>query len=489
MNNVDVPTTTAQSTDRGAEPTFGCILGTGEIVEQLAAGMLAVWRHGAEAFGPVVEAGLRTFAPQPLHPSLSAAVRFPVESLPYISEESLFEEICSLFTRYLPSLPKHAADLMAGYVMGTWVSDLLATRPVLHVSAAPGHDRVLLDLFSALCRRALPLHAFSMSEVAKLPERLHPTLVVPHPGARGARDIRQACASPGSFRLHAGQCLQVAFNAVVLGRSDDFDGALSISVPKGTGYRRLSPYEAEEIARRYQPQLLRFRFIRHHTVGASAVDVPQLSPALRIVAHSVLAPLEGIPNLRARLIRGLVLEDEQKKNQLAHSAEGALAEVLLALTHEGQHSITVGELSHLVEALAHARGTGGGNAKQVGAMVRNFGLRSRRTRHGYVVELDRAGIHGLARQFGALATPGVSPCRECEEAAVSSEVCDDLETVGEAHPQAIGEEGSPNDVYTSSDHSDVHHGADVHYVHDVHADAATTRVSQASPAQPLEMKA
>ena len=452
------------------------------MVEQVSGRFLVAWRGDEEIFGPDIELDQQLFAAFALDPSLASAVRFPAQSEAYGSVEGLYQECREVFTSHLPTLTDADADLVAAYVMSTWVSEALPSLPFLHVAAPEGQAGVISELMACLCRRGLRLQRLSTRELLKLPEGLRPTVVASHPGERVAQEIASACSAPDAYRMQDGRCVRLEICAVLVG-GEALEGGLGLTLAPTGDYVRVGRENADLIAAHLLPRLLRFRFLRYGAVAAAAVDVPQLSPQIRGVALWLLAALEGAPAIQARLVSALTMQDEQQKTERAMSIEGVVAEVLLALVHEERQSVSNREIAELAEDLAGARRIPQASAKRVGAIVRRFGLSPYRTRFGFAIDLQSLQIHEIAQTVGVTAVPTSNSCDLCQ--------CSEDRSKGEHSTRDANDdvETTKADLLKQTPINDVHDVHDVHDVRDVHKHAVIASSSGRQSAQQPESEA
>jgi hypothetical protein len=161
--------------------TYGETLPNGTIIDLVQSADrdkldLLSWDGKEVRIRPAIESGGISYCPPDLHPSVRAAVRFPAGASEYGTILELFKKVASA-CRQLLRLPKDLAAFATGWILSTWIPELILVPFTLCISAPFLQVCVVLRFFSALCRRALLTAELSR----KLPLHVATTLIVNDP--------------------------------------------------------------------------------------------------------------------------------------------------------------------------------------------------------------------------------------------------------------------------------------------------------------------
>jgi hypothetical protein len=192
-------------------------------------------------------------------------------------------------------------------------------------------------------------------------------------------------------------------------------------VPDKTDYRRIGKREAQELADKFQPRLMRYRLSQHRQVAESHFDCPEFAPDTRFLARILGASVEGSPELQNRIVDALSRIDEQCKVEQSQSLGAIVLESLLALCHEHKPRASVLEITKLTNGILLGRHENLElTAKAVGGIIRKkLGLYSERRGPGYELQLigkTPKFIHRLAAAYNVLSIQNpVDDCPWCDE--------------------------------------------------------------------------
>jgi hypothetical protein len=400
--------------------TLGELFPDGSAIDRLRQNLLVWWREGDERIQATVDYNNRTYTAASLDSKLEEVLRLPVRTEDFGTADSLTAELSQLITRYA-ALYDTAALLVASFIVSTWVVDCLPSAPCLNVWGPAGTETTLVDLLSCLCRHPLRVVEPSIPELLALPHGLAPTLIMKQPNDRAlARLI--AAAEPDVNLLRAGCCINVQCATIVCTREPIGGSALSLRlVPDKAEYRRIGKREAQELAEKFQPRLMRYRLSQHRQVADSHFDRPGFAPDTRLLARILGASVEGAPELQDRIVDALSQIDEQCKVEQSQGLDAVILESLLALCHERKPRALVLEVTKLANGILLGRHDNLElTPKAVGEIIRKkLGLCTERRGPGYELQLigkTPGFIHRLAAAYNVLSTKNpVDDCVWCDE--------------------------------------------------------------------------
>ena len=377
-----------------------------------------------------VELADRTYVPFPVNASTLRAIRFPNQTRDYGSTSILFGKLVDLLDRYFV-LPERDLILVALWVLTTWFPDVLPMAPTLVISGpSPAYVSCFLRLLKCICRRGIRLAELNPAGLCALPMRLQPTLLVEQTAlTRSMRGLFRASSSRGVYITRSGDFLDLHCAQALFSAENGLDAAVNEStlhvavVPAASGSASLNERAEDEIAAELQPMLLGYRLRNHRAVSESTFDLPEFTPGLRELAHSLGAAIVGDAELAGRIPSLLAPQDADARARRSVLPEGAILTVALALIHEGKlKKMLTGALTPLVNAALRAKGeVVEFSPEEVGWRLSRLGLYTHRMAGGNGIRFDREfsrAVHNLARRFGVEISPTGSPeCPDCQEAA------------------------------------------------------------------------
>lgn len=197
---------------------------------------------------------------------------------------------------------------------------------------------------------------------------------------------------------------------------------IDASPTPGVESRRAMPM-SEEMALRFQNQLLDYRLASAHSVYKSDFYVSGLSPDANAIATALGRCIVDAPELQAELVALLTPFSEQqiaeRRDDLGTLAVGAA----LSLCHQGKDQILVGEIAAEVNRMLKAGGEKlQFSAEKVGHRLKKAGLISRRlgaAGNGFVLDhATRVLIHEVAAAYGCVGSTNDKEnthCPLCEQ--------------------------------------------------------------------------
>jgi len=422
------------------------------MIERLADGQFVYWDGAHALIQPAVEHGGRLYVAAPLSPDLEEALVLPAHIEDHVSTESLLSDVSNEIRTHT-GLGESTSLLLATFFVATWVGDCLPEVPSLNVSSKAGGYLIIADLASVFCRRPIRVIESSTKQLAALPVKLSPTLILQQPAGPSLARILKV-TSQRYPALLGGEVVQMPAATIVL-TSEPIDVAtpvLKIELPLTAGtYRRLLPVEARALADRFQPRLLDYRLRESERVANSQFDCATLNPETRILARMLGVAMEAARSLQEQLLEALRAYDEQRKVEMSQQTAAFVIEALLVAIHENRSSITTGEITELTNAVLLGRGEKQQlSPRKVGSMLRKLKIFAERQAVGYKLALTTAlafQVHDLAHNYGVLTLLTPEPLCEC---------CYQIRTQANVVARNPASNSHPRFVH------DVHHVNDVH---------------------------
>jgi len=206
-------------------------------------------------------------------------------------------------------------------------------------------------------------------------------------------------------------------------------------LPSGNETQPFDDVAIRQIAERFQPELLMFRFTNYSTVKSFRLPsgtLQDFTPRMKQVALALVAPIQDDTESASVVLSALRERDRDSEIERALEPEWLAATILFELIHEGPlHSILVGGIASSINEKLKFRGEGFRiSARKVGAVLKSLGLRTESLgclgRGLLFTPAINKQIHTVARRLGVsrrtIATPqgleagyGGRRCLPCEE--------------------------------------------------------------------------
>jgi len=186
----------------------------------------------------------------------------------------------------------------------------------------------------------------------------------------------------------------------------------------------LADAEERAIAQGFQSRLLRYRMVHYERVLGRRTDCRAFVPEMRDYAHSWLAPICDCPELTKSVFEEILRQSREVAGTRFFDPRCVVAEAALFFCHKRDTAyFFIGELAEKVNALLQGRHAESNlSAKQVGLVLRQFGIHGERVAQGYKVGLTdvvREQIHQLASDYRVLSVEDrVRRCDFCPEGVV-----------------------------------------------------------------------
>src|SRR6266849_3514521 len=422
--------------------TYGELFPDGGIIELVqTAGILKLFvfdgKHGTIV--PEAQFRGRLFRPPTLSQSIRRAMKFPAECINFGSTRRLFAAIQKLFVSN--GFPEEAGLAATYFVFATWFPGALSMAPCLVITGPRLEACFLLQLLACLVRRPLPLAEVTRQSLCSLPMELKPTLII-NAGRIGPTALVLLRTSNHRNAFFSGKdglvdlfCAKAVFCGDTIDTTILAEGALHISLPPSWEQLPIiDENSCEEVAQEFQSKFLAYRCHHFLEVRESQFDVPEFTSPTRILARVFGSPIVHAPALQAGLIP--LLKDHEER-QLELSWTDLRSVVLEAVLHhchkEPGEWVHVGGMTGGITKTVHGILKGRGDAtkrdaREIGPILRDLGLRSKRKSGGVMYLLDFAvcrQVHRLAHGSGLLAMrKGEAQCQQCQSILNGTKVQD-----------------------------------------------------------------
>jgi hypothetical protein len=366
----------------------------------------------AETSGQFARQG-ETFVPPKIDPTILRSLQLPASAVEYGSTRKLFTEISSLISQVTEGTDG-VVELLASFVLATWLKDFLPFAPFLWIVTPPAATSApLAQMLKVLCRHALVVDDISSAGFRSLPMDLRPTLLTEifQPSRRELNLLRASTRS-GALIAVGGKVIDASCAKIVFAPEPLRDPAsagfpLELVLPAAREYIPLmGAAETERIAAEYQAKLLCYRLANSAKVQTTpAFDLGKFTVVMQQVAHSLSASIVDDDELQVQIVR--LLESVDGEIRVSHTSLllAIVVEALLARCHitTGRY-LPVGDLTQYVNSILLCRGDMHEvSPETVGWSLRALGLRTDFIpggRKGLILDGDmRKKIHRLAGEL------------------------------------------------------------------------------------------
>jgi hypothetical protein len=418
-----------------ASPTAGEVFPDGTAIELLRDPVgsekltLAHFRDGILDIKPTLTYANRVFAPMPVDASVTAAVRIPTHVAPPESTKQLYDDVYAVINSHLEQVDS-CVTAMVFAAFASWLSPVLPMAPILSIFAHPGSPKnVVLQLLRLLCRRTLCVAGVRRSNLFRIPMELRPTLLLDEPELQDTmQNVLHASAHRGAYFPSNGGVRELYGPKIIVtskpthGLMTDTDVLRVALIPLSRQLPFLDKNAEEKIAEEFQPRFLGY-FLRNFTrVQVPEFHVSGLAAPIQSVAQAFGAAVIGDPELHAKIVPLLQIQDEELRADRARTSDAVMLEALLSFIHEGGWSkVRTDAVAQRVAAIYKGRGSDQAPSPEaVGWAIRRLGIPSGRiNRAGNGVDLNVSTcrlIHRLAQAHGVRAMEGGlrTDCRYCQ---------------------------------------------------------------------------
>jgi hypothetical protein len=384
---------------------------------------LLLWNGTRSVIAPTAEHDGKVYEPPDLHASIHRAVKLPREATPYGTTKILVANIREVFEHYV-GLPVNEATLLAMWAITTWVSDCVSSPPNLLLSGVDASlgVTVLLGL-SCLSRHPLPLTDITRRAFCSLVPLLRPTLLVNQPGLSPkilalwhATNFRGLFVPGNADTIVNVTCSKAFFGGMDTPACPWTDASIHLALsPAQNHLPRLTQHQQEEIAERYQPQLLMYRLQNFRRVLESRTAAHDSKSSNSGIARDLATCFQDEQNLLQAVTPLLQSQEQDAAARRGCDTNLVIIEVIWLPSHEARE-ISVSEITDLINALLRDRdSTLEYSAEEIGWRLRDLGFCRHRNGRGMVLQFSRENIlrvHQLAQRFG-LNLSAADGCADC----------------------------------------------------------------------------
>jgi hypothetical protein len=316
------------------------------------------------------------------------------------------------------------------FVFASWLADFLPAPINLSLWSPVAADGArVLRLLDCFCRQAMALSGTNARDLSLLPTELQATVLIFRPSSgRRLRELLSTCGWQGFHAVRSGQFGEIVGSVALSTDSPLNDRRLDpmIEIPITPGRRPLPVLDRRtqlELARTFQPKLLRYRLFHHEAARTAESSEAASAGSAGQLISGLHACFIDEPEIRDQQV-SLLLETQRHEEALCPTDPRVLlVEVLIAVCHEpGRTELHVAEATVDMNAAIFSRGgTLKMSPRLVGSLLKSVGLSTHRLgRTGRGITLDpatRQAIHRLAGLYH-IPTEGCTlpDCAECAPA-------------------------------------------------------------------------
>jgi hypothetical protein len=338
-----------------------------------------------------------------------------------VSFDTLFNEVKDFILKYV-ELDEIKIEIATRYVFMTWVYDRFQRIPYLRIQGTWGTGKSrFLDILAGLTYHSSRLGVgVTYANIFRMLDMYPGTLILDEMDGKGTGkdDLITQILNGGydrngfvtrSIQSSGGYTLETynAFGPKVIASRQPFDDAalesriLSlVSQPKTRGDipKFLPKYEEWEEIIDLRNKLLKFRMDNYFEIDPNN-DVEGLEK-YDARTEEILLPIihvAGETRLPDSVASFADLLIEERMVQKAYSLEGQVAQALADL-YKQENPPLINEIANLVNQKNTSKYQI--NPHRAGSIIRGFGLPTRRTSKGYVVELSKVNIKLITTQYG-----------------------------------------------------------------------------------------
>jgi hypothetical protein len=401
------------------------ILDDGSLVEMIAdpddpsRTRFAIFKDGNVQYAREVETKKSKLVPFPKDTDICRNLRLASGVGSSDSAGSLLLQIRAILSSCI-DLRERDAFLLANFILSTWLIDRLPVAPYVAIVGLPATGKTtLLRLLRLLCRRSILTADITSAAFYRLCDSLMPTILIDETDTAGYKTdlahLLKVGFTPDLTTFRKGRSFS-AFGAKAMSWIElPPDTALTsrcIVVPlfetQKSGLKRVNDPEIVKAADELQNKFLRYRLEKF-----SSLSIPEVQGHTRLHSrnrdlYEALALASSDPVICEEL--ATIFEGVQEQNcEPLPPHQMAVLRTLFEWVHAvdfqvNDHQCLVGDLTGMVnETLRRRRETFRMNPREVGAILKTFGIDRRRTRWGWMALLDRQveeRVHRLAFKYG-----------------------------------------------------------------------------------------
>ena len=404
------------------------------------------WQNGIATIVPSIEhAGTLYVPPDPMQ-ALHSQIILPNGVRQCREPAALIADIVGTLSQFIDA-DRELLVLMASVALSSWFPDCFEAAPYFWIVGPLGSAKTkLLRLLSCMCRRALLVGDVRAGSLYSLTDSYSPTLLIDELDLddRNSADMLRLLRTgtvAGVPAVRNGKVFSTYGPKIVASRDVPRDAALLSRcvivsmLPSGKETQPLDDVAMHQIAHRFQPELLMFRFTNYSSVKSLRLPSSALqdfTSRMKQIALALVAPIQRDAESEAIVLSALRERDHAAKIERALEPEWLTEENLFRLIHEGPiHSILVGGIAASINEKLKFRGEDFRiSARKVGSVLKSLGLKTETLgslgRGLLFAPATRRQIHSVARHLGisrrTIATPqgletgyGGRHCLLCEE--------------------------------------------------------------------------
>ena len=405
------------------------------------------WQNGIASMVPSIEhTGTLYVPPESIQASHSQII-LPDNVRPCRGPAALIADIVETLAKFIEA-DRELLVLLASVVLYSWFPDCFEAVPYIWIVGPLGSAKTkLLRLLSCLCRRALLIGDVRSGLLYALTDHFNPTLLIDEldlDNSSRSADVLRLLRSGSVAGVPAGRNgkLFATYGMKIIASREVPRDAPLLSrcvvvsmLPSGNETQPFDDIAIRQIAQRFQPELLMFRFTNYSTVKSFRLPsrtLQDFTPRMKQLALALVAPIQDDTESASVVLSALRERDRDSELERALEPEWLAATILFELIHEGPlHSILVGGIASSINEKLKFRGEGFRiSARKVGAVLKSLGLRTESLgclgRGLLFAPAMNKQIHTVARRLGVsrrtIATPqgleagyGGRRCLMCEE--------------------------------------------------------------------------
>jgi hypothetical protein len=318
--------------------------------------------------------------------------------------DELIDEITAFMSRYA-DVPAEWLEIIALYILMTWVYDRFTAVPYLRFLGEPGTGKTrLLQICAAISYKGMVASGnITGPALFRTIDLVRGTMAVDEGDFRDSQEwsdiikVLNNGYTPGTPVIRCGhqgedfepRAFYVYGPKIISTRSRFADEALesrclTLETREGPLPDHIPlqlPLSFENEALTVRNKLLKWRFDNFHLIEAREVEMRTLFPRSGQIGAS-LAAVAPTAESRSRLVSFLARHDADRRED---SPKGIVLQALGKLGERGGSTATVGEVAEAANEISKSLGTDDLTAKRVGGILRSLGIIPRRTKNGYVV--------------------------------------------------------------------------------------------------------
>jgi hypothetical protein len=280
-------------------------------------------------------------------------------------------------------LPEGAAELIAFWIISTWLQEALTVFPLL-VITGPAHDAtVVLRLLNDLCRAAGLMADFKRADLKDLNFNFHTVLISAPDLDNRTTTLLGNLTNPGFMIVDQRSYLRCsASRAIYLGEDaaiKKIQHAIHINIATTNGAPPSPPEWLPGYTRALPQYLEHYRKKNVDQVRQSTFNPSGVTSERAAMAKALGSCIVDAPELQQKLVTLLTTQDQQDCSQRSGTIDAVVIEAVLALCREGRARAFTSEIAGEANRLVELRGERSKlKPETVGRRLRQLGLRTHR---------------------------------------------------------------------------------------------------------------